>query len=97
MTTAKIFDLEAHHEVDLTTVLTGPLRAARLVTLAPSKVKPSSPKTANIPCLSSKGPAPRGQLWPKHSLPRGQRSPCPWAARSLSAPEHNRCGTSMPA
>jgi uncharacterized cupin superfamily protein len=35
MTTAKIFDLEADHEVDLTTVLTGPLRAARLVTLAP--------------------------------------------------------------
>jgi len=35
MTTATIFDLEAHNEVDLTTVLTGPLRAARLVTLAP--------------------------------------------------------------
>lgn len=37
MTTAKIFDLETHNEVDLTTVLTGPLRAARLVTLAPQQ------------------------------------------------------------
>jgi mannose-6-phosphate isomerase-like protein (cupin superfamily) len=37
MTTAKIFDLEAHNQVDLTTVLTGPLRAARLVTLAPEQ------------------------------------------------------------
>ena len=35
MTTATIFDLEAHDDVDLTTVLTGPLRTARLVTLAP--------------------------------------------------------------
>ncbi len=35
MTTATIFDLEAHDKVDLTTVLTGPLRVARLVTLAP--------------------------------------------------------------
>lgn len=35
MTTAMIFDLEAHDEVDLTTALTGPLRSARLVTLAP--------------------------------------------------------------
>jgi mannose-6-phosphate isomerase-like protein (cupin superfamily) len=35
MTTATIFDLEAHNQVDLTTVLTGPLREARLVTLAP--------------------------------------------------------------
>ena len=35
MTTATIFDLEAHDNVDLTIVLTGPLRAARLVTLAP--------------------------------------------------------------
>lgn len=35
MTTATIFDLEAHDRVDLTTVLTGPLREARLVTLAP--------------------------------------------------------------
>lgn len=35
MTTATIFDLEAHSQVDLTTVLTGPLREARLVTLAP--------------------------------------------------------------
>jgi mannose-6-phosphate isomerase-like protein (cupin superfamily) len=37
MTTAKIFDLEAHNQVDLTTVLTGPLREARLVTLAPGQ------------------------------------------------------------
>jgi quercetin dioxygenase-like cupin family protein len=37
MTTAKIFDLEAHNEVDLTTILTGPLRVARLVTLAPQQ------------------------------------------------------------
>lgn len=37
MTTAKIFDLEAYNHVDLTTVLTGPLRAARLVTLAPQQ------------------------------------------------------------
>jgi mannose-6-phosphate isomerase-like protein (cupin superfamily) len=37
MTTAKIFDLEAHSEIDLTTVLTGPLREARLVTLAPQQ------------------------------------------------------------
>ena len=37
MTTAKIFDLEEHNQVDLTTVLTGPLRAARLVTLAPGQ------------------------------------------------------------
>ena len=35
MTTATIFDLEALDRVDLTTVLTGPLREARLVTLAP--------------------------------------------------------------
>src|SRR5947208_1748607 len=35
MTTATIFDLEALNQVDLTTVLTGPLREARLVTLAP--------------------------------------------------------------
>lgn len=35
MTTATIFDLHARNQVDLTTVLTGPLRAARLVTLAP--------------------------------------------------------------
>jgi mannose-6-phosphate isomerase-like protein (cupin superfamily) len=37
MTTATIFDLEAHDKVDLTTVLTGPLREARLVTLAPQQ------------------------------------------------------------
>lgn len=37
MTTATIFDLEAHNQVDLTTVLTGPLREARLVTLAPQQ------------------------------------------------------------
>jgi mannose-6-phosphate isomerase-like protein (cupin superfamily) len=37
MTTAKIFDLEAHNQVDLTTVLTGPLRVARLVKLAPGQ------------------------------------------------------------
>lgn len=37
MTTATIFDLVAHNEVDLTTVLTGPLRSARLVTLAPQQ------------------------------------------------------------
>ena len=37
MTTAKIFDLEAHNQVDLTTVLTGPLREARLVTLTPGQ------------------------------------------------------------
>lgn len=37
MTTATIFDLEAHSQVDLTTVLTGPLREARLVTLAPQQ------------------------------------------------------------
>lgn len=36
-TTAKIFDLEAHNQVDLTTLLTGPLRTARLVTLAPGQ------------------------------------------------------------
>jgi len=36
-TTAKVFDLEAHNQVDLTTVLTGPLRTARLVTLAPGQ------------------------------------------------------------
>lgn len=35
--TATIYDLETHHEVDLTTVLTGPLRTARLVTLAPGQ------------------------------------------------------------
>ena len=34
MTTATIYDLEAIDRVDLTTVLTGPLREARLVTLA---------------------------------------------------------------
>jgi mannose-6-phosphate isomerase-like protein (cupin superfamily) len=37
MPTATIFDLEAHDKVDLTTVLTGPLREARLVTLAPQQ------------------------------------------------------------
>jgi mannose-6-phosphate isomerase-like protein (cupin superfamily) len=37
MTTATIFDLEAHDKVDLTTVLTGPLREARVVTLAPQQ------------------------------------------------------------
>jgi mannose-6-phosphate isomerase-like protein (cupin superfamily) len=37
MPTATIFDLEAHTKVDLTTVLTGPLREARLVTLAPQQ------------------------------------------------------------
>lgn len=31
--TATIYDLETVHQVDLTTVLTGPLRTARLVTL----------------------------------------------------------------
>ncbi|MGH3803181.1 MAG: hypothetical protein ACRDTD_24240 [Pseudonocardiaceae bacterium] len=35
MTTATIFDLQVHDKVDLTTVLTGPLREARLVTLTP--------------------------------------------------------------
>lgn len=35
MTTAQIFDLTTQDQVDLTTVLTGPLRTARLVTLAP--------------------------------------------------------------
>jgi mannose-6-phosphate isomerase-like protein (cupin superfamily) len=39
MTTATIFDLEVHNEVDLTTVLTGPLRVARLVTLAPRQTE----------------------------------------------------------
>ena len=37
ITTAKIFNLEVDHRVDLTTVLTGPLRMARLVTLAPGQ------------------------------------------------------------
>ena len=37
MNTATIYDLEAHNKVDLTTVLTGPLREARLVTLAPDQ------------------------------------------------------------
>ncbi|MGH3974787.1 MAG: hypothetical protein ACRDS9_15865 [Pseudonocardiaceae bacterium] len=37
MTTATIFDLKTHDKVDLTTVLTGPLREARLVTLAPQQ------------------------------------------------------------
>jgi mannose-6-phosphate isomerase-like protein (cupin superfamily) len=37
MNTATIFDLEAHDRVDLTTVLTGPLREARLVRLAPQQ------------------------------------------------------------
>lgn len=37
MTTAAIFDLEANNEVDLTTVLTGPLRTARMVTLKPQQ------------------------------------------------------------
>lgn len=35
--TATIYDLETHNQVDLTTVLTGPLRTARLVTLAPGQ------------------------------------------------------------
>jgi mannose-6-phosphate isomerase-like protein (cupin superfamily) len=37
MITATIFDLKVHDKVDLTTVLTGPLREARLVTLAPQQ------------------------------------------------------------
>lgn len=37
MTPAMIFDLEVHDNVDLTTVLTGPLREARLVKLAPNQ------------------------------------------------------------
>ncbi len=37
MTTATVFDLNAHDKVDLTTMLTGPLREARLVTLAPQQ------------------------------------------------------------
>lgn len=37
MITATIFDLEAHDKIDLTTVLTGPLREARLVTIAPQQ------------------------------------------------------------
>jgi mannose-6-phosphate isomerase-like protein (cupin superfamily) len=37
MTTATIFDLEKYDKVDLTTVLTGPLREARLVTLPPQQ------------------------------------------------------------
>jgi mannose-6-phosphate isomerase-like protein (cupin superfamily) len=44
MTTATIFDLEAHDKVDLTTVLTGPLREARLVTLAPQRSETLSAK-----------------------------------------------------
>jgi hypothetical protein len=39
MTTATIFDLEAHTHLDLTTVLTGPLREAQLVTLLPNRAK----------------------------------------------------------
>ena len=35
--TARVFDLEAHNQVDLTTLLTGPLRTARLVTLDPGQ------------------------------------------------------------
>lgn len=37
MTTATIFDLRACGQVDLTAVLTGPLREARLVMLAPQQ------------------------------------------------------------
>jgi mannose-6-phosphate isomerase-like protein (cupin superfamily) len=44
MTTATIFDLKTNNKVDLTTVLTGPLREARLVTLAPEQ---SETLTAN--------------------------------------------------
>lgn len=37
MSTVTIFDLKIDNEVDLTTVLTGPLRTARLVTLTPEQ------------------------------------------------------------
>ncbi len=37
MTTATIFDLQKDNQVDLTPVLTGPLRLARLVTLDPEQ------------------------------------------------------------
>lgn len=39
MTNATVIDLEEHGEVDLTTLLTGPLRQARLATLAPGQAE----------------------------------------------------------
>lgn len=41
MTTVTTFDLEADEKVDLTIVLTGPLREARLVTLTPAARNPA--------------------------------------------------------
>lgn len=41
MTTVTTFDLEAHENVDLTIVLTGHLREARLVTLTPAERNPA--------------------------------------------------------